>query len=297
MHTVTPRFDVVAEHGEGPLWDPVSQTLYWVDLLQGLFFTVRPGSADPPTESVVKRSMGKPLGVLALREQGGFVMALGDGFALYNETTNELTWLHRPETSQSDVAPTRFNDGAVDPAGRFLAGTMVVDGSQNIGNLYSLDTERNLTRLEQNLYIPNGMNWSLDEKTFFLTDTGDHVIYAYDYDRSSGHIANRRTFIRFNDDEFPDGMTADTTGGFWVAMWSGGCIRRFDASGKPLETIALPVTHPTSCCFGGKDLNELFITTSRLALSGAERAAQPLAGRMLHLVTNVTGQVQRRYRG
>ncbi len=294
MYAITPRFAVDTEHGEGPLWDPVGQTLYWVDLLQGLFFT-----ANPATGYVSSRTVGQPLGVLALREQGGLVMALRDGFALFDETTNELTWLARPEADRPDtrLPPTRFNEGAVDPAGRFLAGTMTFDASQNIGNLYGLDTDRSVQRLEENLYVPNGMNWSLDEKTFFLTDTGNHVIYAYDYDVQSGTMANRRDFIRFRDDEFPDGMAVDTDGGFWIAMWSGGCVCRFDASGKHLETIALPVSHPTSCCFGGPDMNELFITTSRLALAETERQAQPLAGRLLHLTTNVTGRVQRRYRG
>lgn len=294
MHPISPLFDVVAEHGESPVWDPAGQTLYWVDLLQGAYFSANVGSGP-----ITRHAVGQPLGVLALREQGGLVMALRDGFALYNDTTKELTWLHGRLAAQLDGhhPEARFNDGAVDPAGRFLAGTMLFDGREAVGQLYSLGEDRQLDLLEQALFVTNGMDWSPDGKTFFLTDTGHHVIYAYDYDVLSGTMANRREFIRFQDDEFPDGMTVDAAGGFWVAMWGGGCIRRFDASANPLETIELPVTHPTSCCFGGNELKELFITTSRLELTEADRQAQPLAGRLLHLSTDTTGQVQRRYRG
>lgn len=293
-HIITPRFGIVTEHGEGPLWDPVGQQLYWVDLLQGLFFT-----ADLVTGAVGSRSVGQPLGVLAPRESGGLVMALRDGFALFSETTSELTWLYDRAAAHADPhhPPMRFNEGAVDPLGRFLAGTMTFDGGQNVGQLYVLHPDHRVTELTHSLHIPNGMNWSLDGNTFFLTDTGQHVIYAYDYDLITGAIANRREFIRFRDDEFPDGMTVDSEGGFWVAMWSGGCIRRFDAAGQPQETIPLPVTHPTSCCFGGNAMTDLFITTSRLVLTDAEQRAQPLAGQLLHLPTNMTGQVQRRYAG
>jgi sugar lactone lactonase YvrE len=289
MYRVEPLFTQRVEHGEGPVWDPEASTLYWVDLLQGKFYRA---SAHTGTQS--EFAVGQPLGVLALREKGGLVMALRDGFAFWDAQTRALTFLHDPE---AHLPSNRFNDGAVDPAGRFLAGTMAYEGDQAVGNLYVLDYDRRVRRLEAALFVTNGMDWSPDGRTFYLTDTGRHLIYAYDYDPEKGILTNRRVHIRFNSQEFPDGMRVDAEGGCWVALWGGGLIRRFDWRGQKVADIPLPVSHPTSCCFGGDKRDELFITTSQLPLPEAERKAQPLAGCVLHVQTDVQGQLQRRYRG
>lgn len=289
VRTVEPLLDLSIEHGEGPVWDNLRGELYWVDLLQGDYHVL-----NISTGLHHRFPVGQPLGVLALREKGGLIMALRDGFALVDKNGDEPRFIHKPEEEDTT---TRFNDGAVDPAGRFFAGTMTFDGKENRGNLYLVDTTHRLRHLEKSLFIPNGMGWSLDGGTFFLTDTNAHLIYAYDYDVESGSISNKRKFIEFSSDESPDGFAMDSEGGFWIAMWGGGALHRYDHKGKKVEVIDLPVLYPTSCCFGGKDMCTLFITSSRLILSQDERVKHSMAGKMFKLQTDVAGLPQRRFKG
>ena len=278
-----PLFDFTAEHGEGPVWDARQQKWYWVDLLKGHFLI-----GDPSNLNVEKFSVGKALGVLAPRKSGGLVLAAENEFIFFDTDKNsENTIATVPKNVEH---PTRFNDGAVDPKGRFLAGTMTWDGATNVGKLYRLDTDKTVTQLEEHLHIPNGMDWSADGSIFFLTDTNQHRIYAYDYDLKTGNISNRRVHIRFKDDEFPDGMTIDAEGHFWIAFWGGGKIGRYDAAGNHIEDIVFPVPHPTSCCFGGPDMKTLFVTTSQLPLSADEKKRYPLAGRTFSVQTDSVGR-------
>lgn len=290
MQQPKPLFDFRAEHGEGPIWDPVEGNLYWVDLFQGRYF-----KANLKEQTVEHHEVGQALGVMALRRKWGMVMAVENGFALWSEDGRHLQMIKN--TPLSDDPAVRFNDGAVDPAGRFFAGTMAWDEKSRLGKLYRLDPDFTITELDNNLLISNGMGWSRDRKTFYFIDTLQHAVFAYDYNLYSGDISNRRVFIRFADDELPDGMTMDSKDGFWIALYGGGKIVRFDASGKRTGEIELPVKYPTSCCFGGRDMKTLFITTSQKELSEDERRENPLAGRLFYLETEVRGKTEPRFRG
>ena len=240
-------------------------------------------------------SIGQALGTMALRESNGFVLAAENGFGLMGSENDTFLLLENsPIERKKEV---RFNDGAVDPVGRFLCGTMEWDGAKDIGELYSLDTNGKTKLLETGLEISNGMDWTPDGKVFYLTDTLKHVIYAYDYNLETGDISNRRNHIVFAKDEFPDGMTVDVYGEFWVAMWGGSKIVHFDKAGHRLEEIMLPVSHPTSCCFGGENMDILFITTSQFPLTEDERRKCPDAGKTFAVKTKTKGQIQQRYRG
>ena len=286
----TPFLSIKPEHGEGPVWCPIEQKFYCVDLLKGIYYKV-----DYETEEAEKYNVGQPLGVMALREKGGVVVAVRDGFGFFDEKTDRLELIaHSPE---KEVDETRMNDGAVDPAGRFLAATMTYDGMKNIGNLYALEEGGHYQHLEKELLLPNGMGWSQDKRKFFLIDTHINRMYAYDYNLKSGEITNRSILIQWSKNEYPDGMAIDSEGGFWVAMWGGGKIIHFDADGKFKKDILVPVEHTTSCCFGGPDLTTLLITTSNLPLTAEEKLANPLAGRVFKIETNTKGQIQRRYKG
>lgn len=280
-------FNLIVEHGEGPVWDYKNHLLYWVDLLQGNFHIGNPATLEVETHSV-----GQPLGVLALREKGGLVMALRDGFALWNN--GQLEFIQDPE---ADNKETRFNDGAVDPAGRFWAGTMSYDGSKAIGNLYCIDQSRELSIHERNLLISNGMAWSSNQKQYFLTDTFANVIYQYDYDLESGEISNRRDFIKFEKNEYPDGLTIDEEGKLWIAMWEGWAIWVYDKTGTKVNEIKLPVAYPTSCCFGGENMQTLFISTSLRDIPKADLPKQPLSGSILYLETEAKGLIEPYYAG
>ena len=286
----TPIFDIRPVHGEGPIWCPISQKFYCVDLLKGSYFKV-----DWKSGKAEEFNVGQELGVMALCDTGKIVVGVRDGFGFYNEATDKLELV--PDSPEIEIAERRMNDGAVDPKGRFFAGTMEYDGANDTGKLYRLNHDHTWDTLEENIFITNGMGWSPDSKTFYMIDTNRNVMYSYDYDLESGNITNRKEHITWPKNEFPDGMTIDSEGGFWVAMWEGYKISHFDASGKWIENIPLPVKHVTSCCFGGEDLQTLLITTSRLNLSESEQVENPLSGRCFRVETKIKGQVEPRYKG
>lgn len=291
MRQPEPIFPIQSEHGEGPVWDPIHQQLYWVDLMKGLYNKVN----YPDDGFAETHSIGQALGVMALREQGGVVMATRDGFGFYDESSQTFTLIDgSPEQHNAEV---RFNDGAVDPHGRFFAGTMQWEGKPALGKLFRLDPDQRISQWEQDIFITNGMGWSPDQQTYYMIDTFAPKVYAYDYEGATGDIHNRRDFIVFDEGQCPDGMAVDSEGGFWIAMWAESKIIHLDPTGNQIEEFQLPVSHPTSCCFGGPDLKTLFITTSQFPLSESEKAAQPLAGRIFVLETDTIGQIEPRFNG
>lgn len=285
-----PIFDIKPNHGEGPLWCPVQQKFYCVDLLKGSYFKV-----DWKTEKSQEFNVGQELGVIALCENGKIVAGVRDGFGFYDETTDRLELI--ANSPEIDVPERRMNDGAVDPKGRFFAGTMEYEGTNDTGNLYRLDADHSVHHLESKIFITNGMGWSPDKKTYYMIDTNRNVLYAYDYDIETGAISNRRNHIEWPKNEFPDGMTVDSEGGFWVAMWDGYKVSHFNAEGQWIEDIAVPVRHVTSCCFGGENLKTLLITTSRINLSKEEQEENPLAGRCFAVETDTVGQIEPKFKG
>ncbi|PGH40674.1 MAG: hypothetical protein CRN43_01565 [Candidatus Nephrothrix sp. EaCA] len=276
-------FDVRCQHGESPVWDAGGGCLYWVDLLKGFLH-----KGNIQTGEVKSYDAGCSVGVLAVRQSGGLIMATGKGIGFWSETESKLQILHPLQNADR----TRFNDGAVDAQGRFFAGTMAHRGDSPLGVLYRVDKNLCLRKMEESLLIPNGMGWSEDNQTFYLTDTNKHVIYSYDYDMATGDISNRIPFIEFGKDEFPDGMCMDRQGSFWVAMWGGGKINKFGKNGQKQEEFILPVKYPTSCCFGGSEMKTLFIATSSLPLSEEEKESNPWAGKVLKLDTPRVGKKQ-----
>lgn len=287
---VQPLFDISIEHGEGPVWDIATNKLYWVDLMIGDIY-----SGDIMTGKICKKSISQPLGSVALREKGGILVAAHQGFGFTDlKEDTQVDFFNNPQPAYPE---TRFNDGKVDPLGNFVAGTMTFDGKKDIGNVFLLKPDKNVICLENNLLLSNGIDWSPDGTKCYLADTNAHVVYSYDYIMDNGTLSNRKNFIDFNGDEWPDGLCVDTEGNLWIAMWGGSCIIKFDKNGKKIKAIELPVTHPTSCCFGGDDLSTLFITTSKLVLSDAERTTQPLAGKILTMQTGSKGQMMGKFKG
>lgn len=283
-------FETTLEHGEGPFWDEVRQEYFWVDLLQGIYYR---GSTE--TGHLKKQAVGQPLGVMALREQGGQVMAVRDGFGFFDEESLQLELIQpSPEQDNREV---RFNDGVVSPQGQFWAGTMEWDGKKKIGKLFRLNTDHSFTTLETDLFIPNGMGWNTKVDTFFMIDTGQHCVFAYDYDLQNDGITNRRVFIQFEDNENPDGMAIDAQDHFWIAMWGGAKIIHLDQDGNKVEEILLPVPFPTSCCFGGGNLDQLFITSSRITMNQDQIDQYPLSGTSFVIPTNRKGKPGYRFAG
>ena len=279
------------ELGEGPLWDHRSQLLYWLDIQNALIYRYEPVTGNHKTFGVPTR-----VTVLGLREKGGFVAGTAEGLGYWDPVTGALDLFADPEAGRPHI---RFNDGAVDPLGNFWAGTMNEnDPMAPDGALYRLDAKGSVREVAEGFTVSNGIGWSPDRKTMYFTDTFRCVIMAFDYDRSTGAIANRRTFIRVPEGEgSPDGLTVDSQGFVWSAQWGGWQVVRYDPAGQVERRIRLPVANVTSCAFGGQALDQLYITSARAGLREAERKAQPLAGDLFLLRTEVQGQAENTFLG
>lgn len=287
MRLSTPHLllDARAELGEGPAWDAASQRLYWLDIYAGRLHLFDPHSGqDTFFES------GKPLGCAAQTKTDEFILGLQDGLATaqIDGAQLKLSYLARPENA---LPGNRFNDGKCDPAGRFLAGSMDNAEVEASGSLYSLHPNGTLKTLKTGVRISNGLTWSPDYKTFYYIDTPTRQILAYEYDLASGEIANPRVAITVPEGlGWPDGMTSDTCGQLWVALWGGAALTVWNpATGSLVEKIALPAKNVTSCIFGGPDLNEVYVTSARKGLDQATLTAYPATGGLFRLQTNLTG--------
>lgn len=268
-----------AELGEGPVWDVRSGRLAWVDIMaERLHLT--------DTVSGATETIGVPLdvGAVAPRAAGGFVAALQDGFWVVGDGPPQRI-AAIPEARPG----LRFNDGKCDPVGRFWAGTMAYDEAPGAGALYRLDLNGGVTRMLDGVTISNGLAWSLDGGTMYYIDTPTQRVDAFSYDAVSGEIGDRRSEIHTPPEAgAPDGMTIDAEGGLWIALWGGSAVHRY-LDGRLERVIELPVSQPTSCCFGGEGLDELFITSAWHGLSPDVRRAEPLAGALFRVRPGLRG--------
>lgn len=268
--------DARAELGEGPFWDARTQTLYWLDVLNKRVYA----------GLEVFAQLDEFVGCAALRRDGGLILALKSSIAELRPGSAKPTVLAAP----AEPANNRFNDGKCDPAGRFLAGSMDHNEVEASGAFYAYDG-RTVTTLLTGIRISNGLTWSPDHKTFYYIDTPTRQVTAFDYDLATGQIAEPRAVVRIPDGlGWPDGMTSDTDGNLWIAMWGGAQVTKWDPrTGKLLEQIPVPALQSSSCIFGGADLNELYITSARKGMSQADLQKYPLSGGLFKVATRVTG--------
>jgi sugar lactone lactonase YvrE len=277
--------DAHAELGEGPVWDDRTGALVWVDIMAGRVHLFDPaGGADRVIAA------GRPVGAVALRASGGYVLARDDGFAVTGEGEVELL-----APVEVDVATNRMNDGACDSRGRFWAGTMHLDCVTCTGSLYRLEVDHSVTRVLSGVTISNGIGWSPDDRTMYFVDTPTGGVDAFDYEPEAGTIENRRRLVTIEAGAgTPDGLTVDAEGTVWVALWGGSSVRRYAADGALLGDVSLPVTNVTKPAFGGAELDDLYITTAAPDRPGDD---EPHAGGLFRVRPGVRGLPAARYRG
>lgn len=269
-----------ARLGESPLWNPADRLLYWVDI-----YNHRVHQFNPVTQEDRFFPVGDVVGPIAPAGTDRLIIAQRDRVAFLHTQTGQITPILSVEADKPD---NRFNDGKCDPQGRFWFGSISQEPGQ--ASLYRYDPDGSLHLMAIELTISNGLGWSPDGTTFYLTDSQPHKIYAYDFDAATGSIENRRTLIDLSDAAFePDGLTIDAEGYIWSAMWNGWCIIRFDPEGKEVLRIALPIQRPTCCTFGGEQLTDLYITTASVGLSQQEIEQGFDAGDLFCVQTDVTG--------
>ena len=275
--TAEPVGDVTAVLGEGPYWRPEDETLLWVDAPRGLLHMTRVQLAETTTVELDAVSAAFPA------VGGGVLTAGGHRLTLRAAKPGE-GWDGATVAEAAAREGVRFNDAAVDPAGRVWVGSMDIKEREPLGTLYRLDSGRTLTPVAPGMTVSNGIGWSPEGTRMYYNDSPTRQIDMFDYDQATGEAFQRRVFADLSgDDGFPDGLTVDADGCVWVAMFAGGTLRRFTPAGRPDAVIPLPVSQPTSCAFGGPGMADLFVTTAYRDLSEAQRAAEPLAGRLLRL--------------
>jgi sugar lactone lactonase YvrE len=291
MTDVTCVLDARAELGECPVWSAAEQALYWVDIRAPALHRLDIGSGTTRSWPMPRR-----IGSFGLRERGGAVVALADGFHLLDFDTGDLSYLAAPP----DVPPgTRFNDGKVSPDGRFWAGTMDEDSlSRPVGVLYRLDPDATLHPVVERLIVSNGLAWTADGRTMYHADTMAPAVWAYDYDPADGSIGNRRVVARPGAKVgWPDGAAVDVQGFYWSAGVSAGVLNRWAPDGRLDRTVPLPCAAPTMPCFGGPDLRTIFVTSLRHGLSDKVLAANPLSGGVFAVAVDVPGVPVGRFTG
>ena len=262
-------WQIRSELGEGPIW--WESSLYWVDINTPRLHIYTP--ADDGRRSFVLNEM---TGTVVPRANGGVILAQETGLIAFDpntEGTERLPWpADKPIVN-------RFNDGKCDPQGRFWVGTM---GRQEAtGCLYRIDSGLRVTEMLSGVRISNGLCWDESRQRFYYIDSPTGAIDVFDWDGDSGTISGRRTLTRLPDGEtgVPDGMTIDTQGRLWVAVFDGFGVHCIDPdTGRSLEKISVPAAKTTACWFGGENLDELYITTASIREDEASLQARPLAG-------------------
>lgn len=251
-YTLTPLADYACNTGEGPLWHPQENAVYWTDIPAGRIFRY-----DCATGEHHPIEIGRQVGGFTFQADGALLLFLDKGsIALWRD--GALTYLVDEIPAEAD---SRFNDVSADPAGRVFCGTMATDARK--GRLYRLDTDGTLRVVLEDIGCSNGIGFTADHKTMYYTDSFAYNIYAFDYDEATGEISNQRLFSRAEEGGgFPDGMTVDAEGNVWSARWDGNALVRYNPAGVETGRIPFPVRKVSSAVFGDADCGTLYVTTA-----------------------------------
>ncbi len=276
--------------GEVPVWCDRTETLWWVDVNRSALRHLDPKTCRVTTFT----TRGGRLGSIALREKGGLLLATAEGVDFFDPATGEQTTFTAHGLMHSRQ---RFNDGRCDRQGRFWVGSMNEDLVPD-GVLYRIDPDGTVTPWIEGFAVANGIATSPDTRTFYFADTRRFSLYSYEFHPDEGTLGERRLMGETTGRPGrPDGSCIDAEGFLWNAEYAGGMVTRYSPDGRIDCMVPLPVSHPTSLCFGGPDLRTLYITSATQSLNPEQLAAQPLAGCVLAFEPGVQGLPEPRFAG
>ena len=274
--------------GECPIWDERTQTLWWVDIRAPAIRRWSPGAY-----AAMSFNLLEAVGSIALRKGGGLIAATANGLHVFDEHTGALTPMVDPE---AHLPENRFNDGRCDRRGRFIAGTMCDVRREPKGSLYRFETDGTWTRLRTDIVVPNSLAFSPDGATMYFADTPNEKILAFDYDMLGGTPSRERLFAStVGHPGRPDGSCIDAEGYLWNCEYGGWRVVRYAPDGRIDGAIPIPAANPTCCCFGGAELDTLYITTATQRLTPEQLADQPLAGSVFAVRPGVKGLPESRF--
>jgi sugar lactone lactonase YvrE len=230
--------------------------------------------------------MPSPVSALALLPEGGMLVALADGLWHFAPADAALSLVAPIE---AEIPTSRLNDGRCDRQGRFWVGSMDRSTPDSRGTLYRYDPDGSLHRVFDGIEVPNGLAFSPDGGTMYFCDSPTRCLQAFTLDSESGALGEGRLFARCAPPGVPDGAAVDAEGCLWVAHFDGGRLTRFRPDGDVDRVVPMPVDRPTACCFGGPDLDTLFVTSARVNLDAAALRRAPLSGAVFALRPGVRG--------
>jgi sugar lactone lactonase YvrE len=238
--------------GESPVWMASQKRCYWVDIFDNKILSV-----TDKFDALKTIDLPDKVGCIVPTQDGNLVAALSKKLIKVTLSSGKITTL----TDEHHISEREmFNDGKVDSLGRFWVATKDSQEDTALAKLYLFDGKQ-LIEKESDVTVGNGLDWSLDNKTMYFTDSPAKNIYQYDFDLESAQLSNKRIFAKL-DRGLPDGLTIDSQGQVWGAHWEGGCVTCYAADGKVIERIDMPCEKPTSCAFVGEKLDTLMITSS-----------------------------------
>jgi sugar lactone lactonase YvrE len=277
--------------GESPMWDPRAKRLYWIDTEKPVLC-----SLDPATGAATTAPSDWLVQAIGPRKSGGWVAVVRDGFALLEKEAGRGKLLGNPVEGQAAMT---MNDGVVGPDGRFYAGSLnqqVLEAPE--GCLYRLDKDLSITTIETGLVLPNGISFSPDGKTMYVTEMWARTITAFDFDQRKGTVSRKRALIRVPEDEgYPDWLIVDAEGFLWSGHWQGFRVTRYDPDGRKERTIEVPVPTATCMVFGGESLEVLYITTGKKGLTPEQLVKYPGAGDLFSVETGIRGRQENEFAG
>ena len=267
--------------GEGPLWSPSEGFLWWVDIKRAKLHRYNPKTGNT-------RRYDLPIHASALALSDGGLIMTGDRevgrYDTATESYEKIADINEPEGY-------RTNDAGIAPDGSLWFGTMNENGDIPDGQYYKLTPELSIERIGlPEVMVTNTMEFSPDGATFFTCDSAEQMILAFDHDLQTGALSNRRVFASTLEAGcYPDGSALDADGYLWSAQWAGARLVRYAPDGTIADVIKLPISRPTSCAFGGENLQTLYITSARDGLSDAALDRQPMAGSLFALDVETPG--------
>ncbi len=278
--------------GEGPSWDERTNTIYYIDLLGNSIYSF-------DGQKVEHMYLDENLGAAVVRESGGMMAVTLTGYHFVDFPNGESRQIFDPEAQREN---SRFNDGKCDAKGRFWAGTMSRALDSGYGEalpesaLWCMDTDGKVSLKLDKVIQGNGMGWTMDNKKMYFIDSQTYTVQEFDFDLEKGAISNGRIAVRVPKEMgLPDGMTVDSEGMIWVALWGGGAVSRWNpATGELLQKIDIPAKNVTACTFGGPNMDELYVTTAKL---DTDEQKYPYAGGLFKIKMDITGILSYRYKG
>lgn len=276
--------NIKSKLGEGAIWYAPRQKLYWVDI-EGMTLNV----FDPLNLKNIAYPVGKRIGTVVPVDDDTVLIALEDGMATVDLIDASIKY--HVYTDIHHEHSRRFNDGKCDPNGRFWVGTHSMAGIRGVSSLYCINSGFTLDEKITGVSISNGIAWSIDHKIMYYIDTPTGKVVQFNFNKENAEIANPKTIVAIPEEMgYPDGMTIDSEGMLWIALWDGFAVAQYDPrTGELLQKVAVPAPKVTSCAFGGANLDTLFITTASVEMTENELKQYPLSGSIFSAKVGVTG--------